>query len=261
MLRNMITHLVRHFARSPLSSYVYASSICITEFGRDPSKEQILFDMFNSLSSTVFALFQSLEDFRQRPDVAEEYFYLASRFLDYCPDTLVHSPLLASVLRCGVVGLALEHREAQRGVLHCFERTVVVAYDATNAAPHDAAAERDARRARALRSLLVEGPDGLGRDIAEGVVKALTGDLPAYALDEGHGSLVGVLWRLRLFCPTELPMWCANALANVPERFASNDIKQDLLVSIAHAPPRKDAFCDALLVFSARCRDLAKVLR
>jgi len=286
MLTSMITHLVRHFARSPLSSYVYASSICITEFGRDPSKEQILFDMFNSLSSTVFTLFQSLDDFRHRPDVAEEYFYLASRFLDYCPDTLVHSPLLASVLRCGRVGLALEHREAQRGVLHCFERTVVVAQDAANNAQAAAqaadannqsslvasgggaigasgSAEKDARRAQALRSLLVDGPNGqaFGRDIAEGVVRALTGDLPAYALDEGHGSLVGVLWRLRLFCPSDLPIWCHAALANVPERFASNDIKQDLLVSIAHEPPRKDAFCDALLVFSARCRDLAKVLR
>uniref|UniRef100_A0A7S3NIA9 Exportin-1/Importin-beta-like domain-containing protein n=1 Tax=Aureoumbra lagunensis TaxID=44058 RepID=A0A7S3NIA9_9STRA len=260
MLEQMIDHLVRHFSKTPLSSYVYASSICITEFGRDSNKHGILFEMLTKLSATVFCLFRSLDDFRQRPDVAEEYFYLTSRFLDYCPDHLVHSPLLESVLRCGIVGLALEHREAQRGILHCFERTVVVAYEAAlNASQNGDPSTPDARRAAALATLLVE--QQLGRLIADGVLKALTGDLPAYALDEGHGSLVGVLWRLRLFCPNDLPRWCANSLQNVPERYASNDIKSDLMVSIAEDPAVKDSFCDALLLFSARCRDLAKVLR
>lgn len=37
------------------------------------------------------------------------------------------SPLLSSVVRCGMVGLQLHHREAQRGVLHCFEEVVGLA--------------------------------------------------------------------------------------------------------------------------------------
>lgn len=37
------------------------------------------------------------------------------------------SPLLPSVVRCGLVGLQLHHREAQRGVLHCFEEVVGLA--------------------------------------------------------------------------------------------------------------------------------------
>lgn len=280
MLKRMIEHLVRHFDASPLSSYVYASSICITEFGNDPSKERVLFEMLTAISRTVFSLFRTIDDFRERPDVVEEYFYLVSRYLDYCPDELVASALLASILQCGLVGLALEHREAQRGVLHCFERTAVVALSAQH--QQEQASRRDQaptpraiRRIEVVKRLLVDA--GLGRDIAASILKSLTGELPAYALDEGHGSLVCVLWKLRQLCPVELPQWCAASLANVPERFASNDVKQDLLNSISNEPPRKEIFCEvrsssfiisrllpkwqALLVFSARCRDLARLLR
>lgn len=37
------------------------------------------------------------------------------------------SPLLSSVVRCGIVGLQLHHREAQKGVLHCFEEIMGLA--------------------------------------------------------------------------------------------------------------------------------------
>ncbi|KAJ8611016.1 hypothetical protein CTAYLR_007057 [Chrysophaeum taylorii] len=260
MLDNMIQHLTRHFALAPLSSYVYASSICITEFGHDRTKERVLFEMLSAISSTVFSLLRALDDFRDRPDTVEEFFYLASRFLDYCPDELVKSPLLASILRCGVVGLALEHREAQRGVLHCFERAVVVAL-ASHQPPRRQSDPADLERTQAIHRLLHDDGEGLGREISNGILKALTGELPAYALDDGNGSLVGVLWKLRHFCPADLPRWCAQSLLDVPDRFASNDIKQDLLNSISAHPPKKEPFCEALLVFSARCRDLAKVLR
>lgn len=254
MLQPMIAHLVHYFAQTRLSSFLYASSICITEFGHDPSKHAILFNMLAAFAGTVFGFLTTLEDFRSKPDVVEEFFYLASRFLDYCPDTLVgNADLLANILRCGVVGLALEHREAQRGVLHCFERTVVVALAAWQHANAPAAAQDDGRRvddhrAHRLRQLLVDR--GLGREIADGVLKSLTGNLPAYALDEGRGSLVGVLWRLRLFCPTELPVWCAASLHHVPDRFASNDIKADLLNSISNYPPNKDHFFEVRFLFS-----------
>lgn len=236
MLSNMISHLVRHFAESPLSSYVYASSICITEFGKDATKRRELFEMVSNMSATVFSLFSTVEDFRDQPDIVEEYFYLVSRYLDYCPDELVASPLLGNILRCGVVGLTLEHRETQRSVLHCFERTVAVALQHQQSGDENAAAARNA----ALRHLLVD--EGIGSEITGGVLKSLVGELPAYALDDRHGSLTSVLFRLRAFCPAELPQWCANVLASVPERFASNDMKHDLLQSIS-TEREKDAFC------------------
>ncbi|CAN0568707.1 unnamed protein product, partial [Ectocarpus sp. 12 AP-2014] len=70
---------------------------------------------------------QTLDDFTANPDVVEEFFYLVGRFVDYCPDPLVASPLLSSLVRCGMVGLQLHHREAQRGVLHCLEQIVGLA--------------------------------------------------------------------------------------------------------------------------------------
>lgn len=259
LLDRMISHLVHHFVRAPRSSYIYATSICITEFGGKPSKSDVLFQMLQHISHAVFSLFQTIDDFRDKPDVAEEFFYLVSRFLDYCPDRLVEDELLASILRCGMVGLALEHREAQRGVLHCFERTFIVAIAAQQQRRVPYPTADSARRVFALRTLLVD--QAFGRDVLGAVFKALTGELPAYALDDGHGSLVSVLWRIRTFAPGDFHRWAAHCLAALDHRLASNETKQDLLLAISSDPPDRPAFAEALLVFSAKCREIARLLR
>ncbi|KAJ1449981.1 armadillo-type protein [Pelagophyceae sp. CCMP2097] len=265
MLQRMIVHLVGHFQHQPLCSYLYAASICITEFCGDDAKVPMLFDMLSSFSASIFALLKTLQDFVQHPDVVEEYFYLVARFLSYCPDPLVGSPLLGEVLRCGVVGLRLEHREAHQGVLHCFERTVSTAlcgapgHRSAEGPAAPASEERMHHHRTLLFKLFVQ--DGLGEQIAVGVLGALTGDLPAYALDEGHGSLIGVLWKLRLFCPQQLTQWVAASLTALSARLASNEVKADLMALVVKDPPSKDEFYEGFLVFSARCREIVNVLR
>merc|ERR1712216_218184 len=72
----------------------------------------------SSVSQACFALLQSPAYFAEHPDLVEEYFYLASRFLDYCPGSPLSSPLLGHILQSASTGLRVEHREALRGVLH-----------------------------------------------------------------------------------------------------------------------------------------------
>ncbi|KAH8078145.1 hypothetical protein JL720_9823 [Aureococcus anophagefferens] len=166
MLSRMAAHLVQSFASNPISSFIYCSSICITEFGDEAEKRPALFDMFASLSSAVFGLLSTPEAYAAAPDVVEEYFYLASRFLDHCPEPLLESPLLAALLRAATAGLA----------------------------------------------------------------------------GEGRGSLLGVLWKLRLVCPPEsFAAWCSTSLAVITDKFASHEITNDLLKSVAVEPPQRPA--------------------
>jgi hypothetical protein len=56
-------------------------------------------------ASAAFARLTSLEAFTAQPELVEEFFFLLSRFLEYCPALLLASPLMGGVLQCGVVGL------------------------------------------------------------------------------------------------------------------------------------------------------------
>ena len=188
--------------------------------------------MLSKLSAAVFALLHSPQAFGEHPDVVEEYFYLAARFLDYCPAPLLSSELLGHVLRSAATGLTVEHREALRGVLHfCGEAAgaavlavkraggpLPAAIAATEppldarAAPRSEDEVNAARDAAArLHRLFVE--EDCGARLVDGLLRALAGDLPASFLEEGRGSLLGCLWKLRLFCPPlQFTQWCQASL-------------------------------------------------
>ena len=253
MLPKMIAHLVQSFSKAPHCSFLYAGSICITEFGNVREYVPVLFDMIQNFSGIVFQNLQSIEQFTANPDMVEEYFYLVARFISYCPDPLLQSPMLASVLQCGVIGLRLEHREAHQGVLHCFEK-VISAGDPTPDGWTPQLAEQ-----RELVRQVISQPLA-GKPIVEGILRSLTGELPAYAVDESHGSLTGVLWRLNALCPDQLHAWCGAVLPSLPAPIASAQEKAEFLRLISNSATQ-DAFSDAVLGFSSRCRDRAKTMR
>jgi hypothetical protein len=148
--------------------------------------------MLQQLSMSVLGMLQSFEDFENNPDVVEEYFYLAARFLNAAPGPLLGYPeaakLMATILQygkpavapysqsqttrqsvkrrsigahshsgtypsstrasrlvlaarpwlsesrgaavcAGIQGLALQHREAQKGILHFVETLVKTGLD------------------------------------------------------------------------------------------------------------------------------------
>ncbi|KAH8051304.1 hypothetical protein JL720_15173 [Aureococcus anophagefferens] len=196
MLSRMAAHLVQSFASNPISSFIYCSSICITEFG-DEAEKRRRFDMFAAVVGG-FGLLSTPEAYAAAPDVVEEYFYLARR----------------------------DAPQSQQDV-------------------------DDARRhAATLHGLLVV--EASGAALTDGLLKALSGDLPSYIKDEGRGSLLGVLWKLRLVCPPEsFAAWCSTSLAVITDKFASHEITNDPLVR-AEPPQHRLLRRLSLLLRSAR---------
>lgn len=238
LLDPFMTQVVRNFRLSCLSPYLYGASICITEFGHDPVFVPKLFELISELSATVFTRLTSLEDFTQHPDVVEEYFYLIGRFMTYCPEPLVVSPLFRTIIQWATVGLHIHHREANKGTLNFLENTVsfglsivqsnVVATDACKAAFHQA--------------ITFEGPA-----VVQNLALVLLGDLPAYCLDQGSGSVAGVLWKLNTLCSELVRQWVLNAIAKAPD-----DAKHELMKAFVLMAGR-DEFNAAVRQFKSLC--------
>lgn len=206
MLDALMEELVRSFERSRQSPFLYAASICVSEYGRDPSCARKLFDMINALATSAFSFLQNLHDLTHHPDVVEEFFYLMGRMVSYSPDLLIASHLLPSLFKCATVGMQLQHKDANRGTLNFLENTVSYGLSL-----------RERNQPQCQKSLeqvlLTEGPT-----IVSNLILSLTGDLPAYVVDRGNGSISGILWKMNILLPSQTSQWAKTSMANVPEQ-------------------------------------------
>ncbi|CAJ1966823.1 unnamed protein product [Cylindrotheca closterium] len=209
MLDALMEELVRSFERSRQSPFLYAASICVSEYGRDPSCARKLFDMVSALAAAAFTFLRDLNDLTHHPDVVEEFFYLMGRMVSYSPDLLVASPLLPSLFQCAIVGMQLEHKDANKGTLNFLENTITFGLSL-----------RERSQPQCQQSLgqvlLSEGPG-----IVRNLILSLIGDLPAYSIDRGHGSISGILWKLNMLLPPQTLQWAKASLANVPEQICA----------------------------------------
>jgi transportin-3 len=244
MLNALIEQLVVSYQRSGQSPFLYAASICVTEYGRDPAYSQKLFNMINALATASFAFLRNLDDLTRNPDVVEELFYLMGRMVSHCPDPLVTSPLLQSLFQCAVVGMQLDHRDANKGTLNFLENTISYGLSLR---------ERNKPECQqALERVLISE----GQAVATNLARASMGDLPAYSVDHGHGSIAGILWKLNLLSPSLVLQWMTVALAAAPER-----ARIDFLGALDSGLPREDfnLAVRAFIAANGRHRQLNKI--
>lgn len=235
MLDALIKELVKSFERSRQSPFLYAASICVTEYGRDPSCAQKLFDMISAMATTSFSFLRDLNDLTQHPDVVEELFYLMGRMVSHCPDHLVKSPMLHSLVQCAVVGMQLDHRDANKGTLNFVENTVSYGLSLREQNKPDCQ--------KALEVVLLSE----GQSIVSNLARSLMGDLPAYSIDRGHGSITGILWKLNLLSPAHVTQWMHVALASAPEQ-----VRTEFLQALDSGLARED-FNATVRAFMSAC--------
>lgn len=206
MLDALMEQLVRSYEKTRLSPFLYAASICVSEYGREPSFAQRLFNMISAMATVSFSFLRSLDDLTRHPDVVEELFYLMGRIVSHCPEPMVTSPLLPALFQCAAVGMELDHREANRGTLNFLENTITYGLSLR---------ERNLPQSKqALEQVLATE----GQAIAGKLALALMGELPAYNVESGNGSIAGILWKMNLMARSIFAQWMTAALAPAPEQ-------------------------------------------
>lgn len=185
MLHSLMHQLIQSYQRSRQSPYLYAASICVTEYGRDPSQSQPLYDMIANLAETTFGFMRSVEDFGNAPDVMEEFYYLMDRMVNYCPETLMRSPLLETLLQCAAMSIKVDHPGVSKGTLKFLDSTLAYAVQL-----------RSRQGVETVRQSVQQALQRQGRPLATNLVHALMGDYPCYA-----PYVPDILWYIARFCP------------------------------------------------------------
>lgn len=199
MLSNLMQFLVSSFDRSHQSPFLYAASICVTEYGPDPSYSAQLYEMVAALAGTTFSFLRNLQDMTNHPDVVEEFFYLLGRVVNHTPDPLVLSPLLQAMIQCAIVGMQLDHEGANKGTLRFIEDAVSYAL-----------ALREMNKPQSMAAL--EGILSMeGQSLVVNLCRALVGDLAVYS----ERQIPEIMWKLHLLYPQQLTNWLTTAFHGV----------------------------------------------
>eukprot|EP00598_Pedospumella_elongata_P005229 CAMPEP_0184979480 /NCGR_PEP_ID=MMETSP1098-20130426/9762_1 /TAXON_ID=89044 /ORGANISM="Spumella elongata, Strain CCAP 955/1" /LENGTH=1016 /DNA_ID=CAMNT_0027502801 /DNA_START=13 /DNA_END=3063 /DNA_ORIENTATION=+ len=261
----MTTHLAEQFARTPYSAFVYGCSTCISTFSllNNGAHVELLYQMVWKLSASFFAMFSSLAHFEQKPDVVEEYFFLMAKALQYCPAPFIQSPQEAStVLRAGIQGLALKHREAQKGILLFFERFVQLStFWPDEVRPSQSGIGTHSSASGAAAAATTNPLNLAARELVKQVAPALmnaicvllSGEMPAYALDESNGCICDVLWYLKKRFKDEFPVWMQGTMPSLSQTAQKVAQSQQLVEQLSAARTLRE-FSGLLDRYELACR-------
>ena len=129
----MADHLATQFNQTPFSAFLYAGSICISEFGKrnltDQTLQSVLMKMYVDMSSSFFQRYQSIEDFERAPDTAEEFLFLTAKVMEFFPEFIL-GPTVESQQRSRIyfqlalAGTRSSHRGIVRGSLTLFDKLI-----------------------------------------------------------------------------------------------------------------------------------------
>jgi hypothetical protein len=231
LLDSLLTHVIEQYQLHSYSCYLYVCSIAVKIFGESlqlleqqrhhlqsrPSlipfstlqnllneDDTVLYQhlslgqvkatlhrMFQHIVEIFFTRHSSLEQFENNPDLVEEFYYLMARVLQVMPLLYLDSSHSSTVISAAIVGLNLNHREAQKGILLFVQRIVEVPHSLRN---EHSTSVIEAIRVRSQKLLMETMPA-----LVNQLLHSLSGQIPSYALDESYGSISDVLWSLKQF--------------------------------------------------------------
>ncbi|OQR92654.1 hypothetical protein ACHHYP_03369 [Achlya hypogyna] len=231
--------LVARYEVHPQSSYLYCASMLLKNFANDADCAPIFEQLLVALSRKTFALLQA--SMVEHPDVVEEFFYLMERYLRCLPLQTV--ALLPSVLQCAVAGLAMQHNDANKGVLSCLQ-ILLQQMAHVHSDP-------------AFQPYFTTVDDWLqaqGLHLVHALLRGIMGHLSGSRVDADHGSCAGVLLCLAQLHGSRFQEWLSAVLGGM-------DTGPKL------RPEDKSQFRDALLaavdenVFRRTIRHFAKLCK
>ena len=122
LIPSMCTYLVQSFQQYPFSAFIYATQEVMVTSKTAQLDGSIVLPMIGAISETFLTKMNSLDKFINQPDLVEEFFFLISKTIENFSLMIIHSSMIPAVIEAAIVGLQLEHREAQKGILTFFEK-------------------------------------------------------------------------------------------------------------------------------------------
>ncbi|GMS82220.1 hypothetical protein PENTCL1PPCAC_4395, partial [Pristionchus entomophagus] len=116
IVQPLVTQMVEVYQKHTHSCILYLSSILVDEYGIVESLRPGLIAMLETLATTAFLTLKRENGLRDNPDTVDDLFRLASRFVLRAPSQFFLAPISSALIDCGVVGLSLDHVEANRSI-------------------------------------------------------------------------------------------------------------------------------------------------
>jgi len=114
-----IQFTITAYQRNPISSYLYCAEFCSTVFGQIPEYKQIMQELVDFMMTQTFKFLNDPSMFSQNPDLVEDLFGMAGRYIKHCPALLFESSNIENLIQCAIAGIGLEQTEAAKS-LYCF---------------------------------------------------------------------------------------------------------------------------------------------
>lgn len=241
VLQVLVEQLVRSFAITRRSPYLYLASICVSEYGKDVTLYQPMYKMMDDLSQITFSFLRSFDELTSHPDVVEEYFYLMGRMMDHYAEQFVMSELLPSICQCAVVAMQLDHQGAHKGSLKFLDCLV-----------SNGLKLKDSNKSESLTALLHLFSQ-VGQPLVVNFIRILSGDLPSY-----NDQAQDIMWKIHRIYPSLLIQWLQSSFERnlpVPERAKSE------FVAAVDMGLEKDEFDLVVNAFRSACEREHRIRR
>lgn len=263
LLERLQTHLVESYRRSHQSPFLYAASICVSEYGTKNqnsslttvlgNKNDLLFRTVEAMCEISFSFLRNWDDFNNHPDVVEELFYLMERMVNHCPDTLGTNPqMLQSLVRAAVLGMALDHHGANKGTVKFLDGLASHTLDLVQTPPpapdRNGNQKQQQQQQQNHRAVMEQVLGQEGGAMTENLIRALVGDLPAYSPKQ----IPELLWKLhRLSGPVLFTQWLSmgSTFSELPD-----NVKNEFLASMAVTGMTREDFFVAVRSFQNHFR-------
>eukprot|EP00825_Cyclidium_porcatum_P051885 TRINITY_DN9680_c0_g1_i6.p1 TRINITY_DN9680_c0_g1~~TRINITY_DN9680_c0_g1_i6.p1 ORF type:complete len:333 (-),score=42.91 TRINITY_DN9680_c0_g1_i6:118-1116(-) len=120
-LQPYLSAVVKLYSQKQISTYLYAIEVTITVFYKNPEQEQIIQNSFNSLCTTTFQNFQSIQQFEEYPDIIEDFFGMQQRIIKFSRKLFLQSHLLQQIFLFALEGIGIQHTQAAKSLYHFIE--------------------------------------------------------------------------------------------------------------------------------------------
>ncbi|XP_052902812.1 transportin-3 isoform X1 [Anopheles moucheti] len=120
ILEPLVKQIITIYSGHNHTCLLYLGSILVDEFAYEEGCTQGLLNMLQAFIEPTFGVLQMENGLKNHPDMVDDFFRLATRFIQRAPLQFLQSPLVTPIIQCGLLACTLDHREANISVMRFF---------------------------------------------------------------------------------------------------------------------------------------------